>query len=178
MIYLLDDVVPNMEQGPNVVPVDNLFDALDEKQALIMFDPKTLDVQTEGSQKPIKLANGRHRQESQGRWKANASTFGQFSDFVRIHREGPKDGPCFLQGDTAGGHRKAAAMVSNYILGVDLDSGAPVEDVIASIQKAGLEAVIYTTHSHLKCESKIKRDHFIKWAEVKRRTRNWSPSIW
>jgi energy-coupling factor transporter ATP-binding protein EcfA2 len=165
MIYLLDDVVPNMEQGPNVVPVDTLFDALDEEETPILFDPKTLDVQTEGSKKQIKLANGRHRQEGQGRWKANASTFGQFSDFLRIHREGPKDGPCFLQGDTAGGHRKAAAMVSNYVLGVDLDSGAPVEDVIASIQKAGLEAVIYTTHSHLKSESKIKRDHFIKWAE-------------
>lgn len=165
MIYLLDAPVPNMPQGENVVPVDNLFDALDESQALIIFDPKTLDVQTEGSKKAIKLANGRHRQEAQGRWKSNASTFSQFSDFLRIHSEGAKDGPCFLQGDTAGGHRKAAAMVANYVLGVDLDSGAPVEDVIASIQKAGLEAVIYTTHSHLKCESKIKRDHFMKWAE-------------
>jgi energy-coupling factor transporter ATP-binding protein EcfA2 len=165
MIYLLDDVVPHMEQGPNVVPVDTLFDALGDDESLIIFDPKTLDVQTEGSKKTIKLANGRHRQEGQGRWKSNASTFGQFSDFLRIHAEGAKDGPCFLQGDTAGGHRKAAAMIANYVLGVDLDSGAPVEDVIASIQKAGLEAVIYTTHSHLKCESKIKRDHFMKWAE-------------
>jgi energy-coupling factor transporter ATP-binding protein EcfA2 len=165
MIYLLDDVVPNMEQGPNVLPVDTLFDALDEDETPVIFDPKTLDVQTEGSKKAIKLANGRHRQEGQGRWKSNASTFGQFSDFLRIHAEGAKDGPCFLQGDTAGGHRKAAAMVANYVLGVDLDSGAPVEDVIASIQKAGLEAVIYTTHSHLKCQSKIKRDHFVKWAE-------------
>jgi energy-coupling factor transporter ATP-binding protein EcfA2 len=165
MIYLLDDVVSNMEQGPNVLPVDTLFDALDEDETPVIFDPKTLDVQTEGSKKAIKLANGRHRQEGQGRWKSNASTFGQFSDFLRIHAEGAKDGPCFLQGDTAGGHRKAAAMVANYVLGVDLDSGAPVEDVIASIQKAGLEAVIYTTHSHLKCQSKIKRDHFVKWAE-------------
>src|SRR4051812_3519021 len=43
MIYLLDDVVPNMEQGPNVVPVDTLFDALDEEETPILFDPKTLD---------------------------------------------------------------------------------------------------------------------------------------
>lgn len=165
MIYLLSEIVPNMDQGPNLSPVDNLFDALDQDGGLIVYDPKTLDVETEGSKKNIKLANGRHRQESQGRWKSAASTFGQFSDFLRIHAVGAKDGPCFLQGETAGGHRKAAAMISNYILGVDLDSGAPVEDVIASIQKAGLEAVIYTTHSHLKCESKIKRDHFMKWAE-------------
>lgn len=166
MIYLLESFVPNMEQGPNAVPVDNLFDALDEQSGkLILFDPMSLDVQTNGSKQPIKLAHGRHRQEGQGRWKNNASTFGQFSDFLRIHAVGPKDGPCFLQGETAGGHRKAAAMIANYVLGVDLDSGAPVEDVIASIQKAGLEAVIYTTHSHLKNESKIKRDHFIKWAD-------------
>jgi energy-coupling factor transporter ATP-binding protein EcfA2 len=165
MVYLLEERVPNMDQGPNICPVDSLFDALDENETLIVYDPKTLDVETEGSKKTIKLANGRHRQEAQGRWKSNTSTFGQFSDFLRIHAEGAKDGPCFLQGETAGGHRKAAAMISNYILGVDLDSGAPVEDVIASIQKAGLEAVIYTTHSHLKCESKIKRDHFVKWAD-------------
>lgn len=163
MVYLLTEPVPNMEQGTHIVPVDNLFDAV-VGPGILQYDAKGLDIVSPGSVVPIKLATGRHRQEAQGKWKGSTSTFGQFSDFLRIHSEGPKDGPCFLQGETAGGHRKAAAMIANYVLGVDLDSGAPVEDVIASIQRAGLEAVIYTTHSHLKHQSKIKRDHFLKWA--------------
>ena len=165
MAFLLETPLPGQEQGKNLATVDALFDAVDEEGALLLFDGTTLDVKSPGSVVPIKLATGRHRQEAQGRWKSSASTFGQFSDFLRIHRVGAKDGPCFLQGDSAGGHRKAAAMMANYVLGVDLDSGAPVEDVLASIRKAGLEAVVYTTHSHLKSESKINRDHFMKWAE-------------
>lgn len=164
MVYLLNEPVPNMGQGTHVVPVDSLFDAIGNDGNVVQYDPKTLDIVSPGSLVAIKLAHGRSRQEQQGKWKSVASTFSKFSDFLRIHAEGAKDGPCFLQGDCAGGHRKAAAMIANYVLGVDLDSGAPVEDVIASVQKAGLEAVIYTTHSHLKDESKIKRDHFMKWA--------------
>ena len=57
-------------------------------------------------------------------------------------------------------------MMANYIIGVDLDSGAPLSQVMQTIQQHGLEAVIYTTHSHLKDTSVIKRDHFMKWADA------------
>jgi hypothetical protein len=110
----------------------------------------------------ITLMRGRRRDEQQGKWKEITSTFGMFADVLMQHAEGEKDGPCYLQGQSAGGTRKSAAQIANYILGVDLDSGAPLGDVMETIQNAGLEAIIYTTHSHLKATSVIKRDHFMK----------------
>ena len=109
---------------------------------------------------------GRRCDEGQGKWKEVSSSFGQFETMLQDHKQGPKDGPCFLQGKSANGARKAVAMIENHILGVDLDSGAPLKDVMDTIQRYGLEAVIYTTHNHLKNTSVIKRDHFLKWADA------------
>ncbi len=161
MIYMIDgDPVPDQKQGIHLVPLAMLA----YPDHLAWYHPEDLDLKTPASDVAITLSTGRHRQEAQGKWKAKPSSFGQFADFLMEHNEGQKDGPCFLQGETAGGARKAAAMISNYVLGVDLDSGAPLHEVMETIQQAGLEAVIYTTHSHLKDTSVIKRDHFFKWS--------------
>lgn len=166
MIYLLDgDPVPG-KPGLNLVPLSMFLDD-DGKPDLdnqLWYLPDDLDLVTPGATRPITLMTGRRRDEGQGKWKEITSTFGQFETILQDHKEGAKDGPCFLQGKSANGARKAVAMIENSILGVDLDSGAPLSDVMATIQKHGLEAVIYTTHSHLKDTSVIKRDHFLKWA--------------
>ena len=111
----------------------------------------------------VALSHGRSRNERQGGWKVTKSTFRQFAAALQNHYEGKKDGFCFLQGECAGGTRKAMAMIQNDIIGIDLDSGKPLVDVVAAVVRAGLEAVIYTTHSHLKDTSQIKRDHFLTW---------------
>lgn len=161
MIFLIDgEPIIDRKQGISTVPLDMLADP----DKLRWYEAAKLDVKTTGSVREITLGQGRRRDEAQGKWKSISSTFGAFSDFLQDHKEGSKDGPCFLQGETAGGARKAAAMIKNDILGVDLDSGAPLQDVMDSITKAGLEAIIYTTHSHLKDTSVIKRDHFFKWS--------------
>lgn len=163
MVYLLanDEVVPGEVQGKHMLPVTAVINCPDP----LTYQIAELNITTPGSEMEIILSNGRNRMEGQGKWKAVRSVFGQFSDALQRHTEGKKDGPCFLQGECASGHRKAAAMVANYIIGVDLDSGAPLADVMDSIISAGLEAVIYTTHSHLKDTSQIKKDHFLKWAD-------------
>jgi hypothetical protein len=150
--------LPGQVTGVHLCPLSKLTDL----SKLAWFMPEELTIETPGSVREIVLMGGRRRDEGQGKWKEKKSTFGQFTDFLLQHQEGSKDGPCFLQGQSAGGARKAAAMVKNDILGVDLDSGAPLAEVMAIIQRSGLEAVIYTTHSHLKDTSVIKRDHYFK----------------
>jgi hypothetical protein len=164
MVYMLKGApVGGQKQGFHMCPLDVFLHKGEVDLAgLNTFEPEDLDICTPGSDRAITLMTGRRRDEGQGRWKPVSSTFGQFTDVLRAHKEGEKDGSCYLQGESADGARKSAAQIANYILGVDLDSGAPLHDVIATISKHGLEAVIYTTHSHLKDTSVIKRDHFMK----------------
>lgn len=164
MIYLLERGVriPEQQQGKHMLSV---FDVLETEDDPLLYTIDDLSISTPGSETEITLSQGRHRMEKQGNWKPVKSVFGQFSDALQNHVEGKKDGPCFLQGECAGGARKAMAMIANYIIGVDLDSGKPLDDVMDAIIEAGLEAVVYTTHSHLKNTSQIKRDHFLKWTD-------------
>ncbi len=161
MAYLFDLGVTLEEQelGVHMIPISEIVAVPNP----IRYALDELDISTPGSEVEIVLSQGRHRQEKQGQWKPVKSVFGQFSDALRNHQAGKKDGPCFLQGEAIGGTRKAMAMAANYIIGVDLDSGKPLSDVMDAILDAGLEAVVYTTHSHLKDTSMIKRDHFLKW---------------
>lgn len=169
MIYMLDgDPVSGQKTGLHLCPLSVFLDSKGKVNldGLNWYLPQDLDIQTPGTMTNITLMTGRRRDEAQGKWKEVSSTFGQFETMLQDHKEGQKDGPCFLQGQSANGARKAVAMIANHILGVDLDSGAPLDDVMRTIQQHGLEAVIYTTHSHLKNTSVIKRDHFMKWAEA------------
>lgn len=164
MIYMIDgDPIPGMKQGLHMCPLSIfMHNGKPDLDGLNWYLPEDLDLVTPGSKRQITLMTGRRRDEGQGKWKEITSSFGQFETILQDHKEGPKDGPCFLQGKSANGARKAVAMIENHVLGVDLDSGAPLQDVMETIQRYGLEAVIYTTHSHLKDTSVIKRDDFWK----------------
>ncbi|NBC37814.1 hypothetical protein GTZ99_14760 [Novosphingobium sp. FSY-8] len=162
MIYLFDqEVVEGCRQGEHVFPWANIPKMSPTKFAT------GIALSTPSSKAEIRLSTGRSSREKPGKWKAKPGRFGQFTDLLLEHQEGLKDGPGFVQGECAGGTRKAAAMIANYVLGVDLDTGAPLEEVLQTIRNAGLEAVIYTTHSHMKDTSVINRDAFIKWADGK-----------
>lgn len=164
MIYMLEGApIAGQKTDFHLCPLSIFVsNGVVDLDGLNFFTPDEVDISTPGSRREITLMMGRRRDEQQGKWKAQSSTFGIFTDALRDHKEGAKDGPCFLQGESADGARKSSAQIANHILGVDLDSGAPLEDVMKTIQEYGLEAVIYTTHSHLKDTSVIKRDHFLK----------------
>lgn len=165
-VYLFDgDPVPGGKQGVHYVSLNDLLETIERQGSiddLLWYLPEDVSLATEATLSKITLMTGRNRNTGQGKWKPINSTFGDFTAVLHDHQEGPKDGPCFLQGESAGGSRKAVAMVANYIIGVDLDSGAPLSDVMDTIQQHGLHAIIYTTHSHLKDTSVIKRDDFWK----------------
>lgn len=165
-VYLFDGE-PVMGGKPDryYLPLRPLLEKIKEVGSiddLLWYHPDDVTGETKASLSTITLMTGRSRNEGQGKWKPITSNFGEFAAILQDHKEGPKDGPCFLQGESAGGSRKAVAMVANYVLGVDLDSGAPLTGVINTIERHGLHAIIYTTHSHLKDTSVVKRDDFWK----------------
>ena len=104
-------------------------------------------------QRQIQLASAGGREAT--RWKNLALTGEQLFTHINEYQIGKKDGTCILQGSLVGETRSSKAMKANSLLIVDVDTGHPMQDVIASIQEAGLAAVIWTTHSHMKDVSEI-----------------------
>ncbi|RWM13546.1 MAG: DUF927 domain-containing protein [Mesorhizobium sp.] len=79
-------------------------------------------------------------------------------------RVGVKDGACLVPGVLQDGRRLNNAVTKLYMMGLDVDSGASMEDTIRKLQTMGLFFVAYTTHSHGTTTIEIKRDRFFKWA--------------
>jgi hypothetical protein len=98
-----------------------------------------------------------------GKWKNYPMTLGNFVNSLAVHKEGDKDGPCFIQGATIDGERRANAIRHLDILTLDLDTGESIEDVISRIKELGLFAVVYTTHSNLKPITEVKNDEVLRW---------------
>lgn len=114
------------------------------------------------------------RNTQDGDWKAITMSWGNWIEgapgnknqpafgFSR-HPEGKyKEGASIVLGSSIEGARKANAMDEMFALGLDIDSGAQIEDVVAKIQELGLLALIYTSHSHGKSGLEIKRDEVMR----------------
>ena len=80
--------------------------------------------------------------------------------------QGAKDGGCILQGALVEGvgARVAKHVTCNYTMQLDYDTGHSVDEVAAAIHKHGLFALLWTTHSHMKCETLIPEDALVKYA--------------
>lgn len=157
MVYILDMAVEGQLRNRHLCPYEALANVASWPR-----HPAPLEVNSAACDHEITLSFGQRRTTASGKWKAKTVSFAQFASQLEQHRDGEKDGPCFLQGEAAGGSRKASAMIANYVLGVDIDNGTPIEEVTATIAAAGLEAFIYSTHSHLKSTTLIGRDHYMK----------------
>jgi hypothetical protein len=82
------------------------------------------------------------------------------------HNIGPKDGLCFLQGDAKGGVRNARAMENLFIVGIDVDNGMPSQEIDEIVRSRGLFAIRYTTHSHGKENTFVKKDDWVKYQSL------------
>lgn len=80
-------------------------------------------------------------------------------------RTGPKDGNCFVPGVLVDGRRLNQAVTKLYMMGLDVDSGASMQDTMRKLQTMGLFFVAYTTHSHGTTTLEVKKDKFFKWAD-------------
>lgn len=50
-----------------------------------------------------------------------------------------------------------------FIVGIDVDNGMPSTEIDQIIQDRGLFCIRYTTHSHGKSYTEVKKDEFVKW---------------
>mgnify|MGYP001059119400 FL=1 len=103
-----------------------------------------------------------------GAWKNFDLTVAELVDRLAEHEQGAKDGKCVLQGEVIDGERKAQAMKACYIVMLDLDTGEDLDGTIAKIKELGLFAMVWTTHSHLKPSTSIKKDAVIRFIKEKR----------
>jgi hypothetical protein len=112
--------------------------------------------------KEITITVGANRQSK--RWEPKSMPAGAFIAKLCCHLEGDKDGPAFVLGDMVRGQRLKTSVKSLWGIGLDIDTGTPSEVVDAALKKLGCMGVRYTTHSHNKTETEIKRDRIIKFA--------------
>ncbi|TMV06318.1 DUF927 domain-containing protein [Ruegeria sediminis] len=115
------------------------------------------------------------RNTQDGDWKEVTMPWGQwiegggtgsrkdpFWGFSRHQESKHKEGGSIVLGSSIDGARKAHAMDEMSALGLDIDSGAQIDDVKDKIRALGLFALIYTSHSHGKSGLELKRDEVIR----------------
>lgn len=130
---------------------------------------------------PGEMWGARDRRNTQDKeWKSRTLTWmqwllGQEGDknnpewgFTR-HPEGKeKAGSCIVLGSSIGGARKAKAMDTMYAMGIDVDSGAVLQDVVTKIKKLGLLCFIYSSFNHRKRGIELKRDEVLRKLQIKK----------
>ncbi len=77
-----------------------------------------------------------------------------------VHKS--KEGSSIVLADSIDGARKDGAIKTMYAVGLDIDSGAKLDDVIAKLEEKGLFAVVYTSHSHGKDTLVLKHDDIMR----------------
>lgn len=97
------------------------------------------------------------------KWNSAPMKLHEFLPHILKHTVGSKDGKSFTQGALVDEQRVAKNVRANYILGLDIDTGEPIESMRKKIMDRGLFAVIYTTHSHGGTETKIVSDQITKY---------------
>lgn len=100
-----------------------------------------------------------------GKWKSITSSKSEFVSFLNQHKVGKKDGTCFTQGELLDGKRTSRSVVQNFIMVFDIDVGMTEKDITDKLSKYGYEYLLYSTHSHLKDTTSVRRDAFFKWSK-------------
>ncbi len=164
---------------PTPAPVEPASDGEAPLNDAIVFG-KATDRMLELIEEPVTFLRGQFwkqhdkRNTQDGGWKTINMTWGQWIEGgpgdannrawgLSRHPVGKrKEGDGIVLGDSLDGARKAKAMTSMYALGLDIDSGASLDDVIDTLESLGLMALIYTTHSHGKSGLELKRDDVLR----------------
>lgn len=87
--------------------------------------------------------------------------------FTRHPVNKAKEGACVVLGSSIGKARKANAMETMYAMGIDIDSGARLNDMLDKIEALGLFCLVYTSHSHGKSGLQLKHDAVIQKLKIK-----------
>ncbi len=68
-----------------------------------------------------------------------------------------KAGACMVLGSSVGGARKAKAMDEMFAMGLDIDSGVTLDNVLNIIEEKGLFCLVYTSFNHGNRGIELKR---------------------
>ena len=99
-----------------------------------------------------------------GAGNGNAPSWG----FSRHPAGKNKAGPCIVLGSSVGGARKAKAMDTMFAMGLDIDSGAKLDDVLADIEEKGLLCIVYTSYNNGTSGLELKRDEVLRKLKITR----------
>ncbi|RWC27628.1 MAG: DUF927 domain-containing protein [Mesorhizobium sp.] len=115
---------------------------------------------------PIALSVAENRYEKEWKSVPEAPFKVVFERLFSQHQIGKKEGRCFVTGTLGQSKRRLKTNVTHgYMLGIDVDSGASLEDCFQRVRAAGLTCIFYTTHSHSSTGIEIAQDRFHRWAE-------------
>lgn len=79
-----------------------------------------------------------------------------------------KAGASIVLGSSIGGARKAKAMDTMSAIGLDIDSGAKLDDVLDILEKMDILCFVYTSFNHMKRGIELKRDEVLRKLQIKR----------
>ncbi|RUW57156.1 hypothetical protein [Mesorhizobium sp. M8A.F.Ca.ET.021.01.1.1] len=115
---------------------------------------------------PIALSVAENRFEKEWKSVPEAPFKAVFEGMFAQHKIGKKEGRCFVTGTLGQSKRRTKNNVlKNYMMGIDVDSGASLEDCFQRVRAAGLTCILYTTHSHGSTGIEVAQDRFHRWAE-------------
>ncbi|MBC6717495.1 DUF927 domain-containing protein [Aurantimonas sp. DM33-3] len=115
-------------------------------------------------EKPIWMSKSSNSKSAKAKEWKEVRTVEDLMVELAEHKPGGKDGPAFLQGFVLGSVRKKSAMESMDVMAFDLDNGTTLSDVVERVSAANIFTIIYTTHSHGKVRTQVKRDDLMKFA--------------
>lgn len=110
---------------------------------------------------------GDRRNTKDGDWKAATLTW---YEWLAAEKFGlcnhpvskSKQGPSLVFAESLGGARKDSAIKTMASIGLDIDSGASLDDVIDKLIELELFALVYTSFSHGKSRIELKHDDIVR----------------
>jgi hypothetical protein len=90
-------------------------------------------------------------------------TWAEVVEQFTAHRNGKKDGRCFVAGWLKGTRRLKDQVAFLSLLVLDSDKGATLEELRQLFKKHGVAAIISSTHSHLTTTTEVAESAWTEW---------------
>ena len=113
---------------------------------------------------PIVISTAKFRDAKEWTTQPEARFKAVFTGIFSKHISGKKDGNSIVTGALGSSKRRTKNNVlANYLMGIDVDGGASMEETFQKVRAAGYSAIFYTTHSHGTTEIEIAYDKYHRW---------------
>ena len=124
---------------------------LSNVQFLNGFDPQAPELQKE-----VTVSIG--RSSTAKSFKPVPTLVGGVLGVFTVHTEGEKDGVCYTLADQVAGPRLATSVQNIPFIGLDHDTGVPIEQIRDAYVSANLIGAVSTTYSNGKTETLVSKD--------------------